>query len=157
MRVLRYLRKTYNIGITYGGQENPAINDALNIHSNSNSGTSTTPKLLGVTGFTDSDWAGDLETRKSTSGYAFLLYGGAVSWKSTKQSIVATSSTEAEYIACSDAAKEALWIRRLLAEIQNTPIPKPSFIESFDYHDIDIQDQLDQLRITPPTELVQQP
>jgi hypothetical protein len=56
---------------------------------------------------------------------------------------VATSSTEAEYVACSDAAKEALWIWRLLAEIQNAPIPKPIFIESFDHHDIDIQDQLE--------------
>ena len=64
--------------------------------------------LTRITGFTDSDWAGDIDTRKSTSGYVFTLYGGAVSWKSTRQNVVATSSTEAEYIACSNAAKEAL-------------------------------------------------
>ena len=68
--------------------------------------------------FTDSDWAGDLDTRKSTSGFVFLLHGGAVSWKSTKQGIVATSSTEAEYVACSEAVKEALWIQRLFRELQ---------------------------------------
>jgi hypothetical protein len=53
--------------------------------------------------------------------YVFLLHRGAVSWKSTKQNVVAASSTEAEYIACSEAAKEALWIKRLLAEIQGHP------------------------------------
>ena len=47
----------------------------------------------------DSDYAGDTAERKSTSGYIFLLAGGAISWKSKKQSIVATSSCEAEYVA----------------------------------------------------------
>ena len=84
-RLLRYLRKTTSLGIIYSGTQEP--------------------KLLG---YTDSDWAGNLDTRKSTSGYLFILFGGAVSWKSARQSIVATSSTEAEYIACTDAAKEAL-------------------------------------------------
>jgi len=54
-----------------------------------------------------------------------MLYGGAISWKSTKQSVVATSSTEAEYIACSEAAKEALWLRRVMTEICGTPTMEP--------------------------------
>ena len=104
-RTLRYLQKTINVGITFRGQENPAIAKAI-----ARTGTGTSPTTTGITGFTDSDWAGDVDSRKSTSGYVFQLYGGAISWKSTKQSVVATSSTKAEYIACSEAAKEALWI-----------------------------------------------
>jgi hypothetical protein len=77
----------------------------------------------------------------------FLLHGGVVSWKSAKQNIVATSSTEAEYIASSEAAKEALWIRRLLAEIHGCPYPTPA--RPLDQHDTDIQEQLEALQITP--------
>jgi len=71
----------------------------------------------GLVGFTDSDFAGDLDDRKSTSGYVFTLAGGAVSWKSKKQSLVSLSSTEAEYVSCSEAAREAIWLRRLYHEI----------------------------------------
>ncbi len=81
-------------GITYGGQE----------------------KLL-VEGYSDSDWAGDLGSRKSTSGFIFMLNGGPVSWCSKRQPTVALSSTEAEYIALTLAAKEATWIRLLLTEL----------------------------------------
>jgi hypothetical protein len=114
-------------------------------------------RITDLTGFSDSDWAGDLDTYKSTSGYVFLLYGGAISWKSAKQNIVATSSTEAEYIASSEAAKEALWIRRLLAEIHGSPLPKPISIESPNCHETDIQDQLEALRITPTSTPPQKP
>jgi len=58
-----------------------------------------------------------LDTRKSTHGYLIKIAGGAVSWKSKRQNVVALSSTEAEYICYSEAAKEAIWLRRLLAEI----------------------------------------
>jgi hypothetical protein len=144
-RTLRYLQKTINVGITYGGQENPAVDEAL--------GKSN---LTGITGFSDSDWAGDKDSRKSTSGYVFLLYGGAVSWKSTKQSVVATSSTEAEYIACSEAAKEALWIRRLHAEIQGTSTTIPTTLYDRNQHEMDIQDQVEALRITPARTIIPQ-
>eukprot|EP00253_Pinus_taeda_P036355 PITA_36355 len=60
-----------------------------------------------------SDWAGDLDQRRSTSGYVFNLFGGAVSWMSKKQSVVALSTTEAEYMAATHASKEAVWLRRL--------------------------------------------
>ena len=68
-------------------------------------------------GFVDADWASDVNDRKSTSGYVFMLGGAAISWSSKKQAAVALSSTEAEYIAAAHAAKEALWLRRLLTEL----------------------------------------
>jgi hypothetical protein len=67
----------------------------------------------GPVGFTDSDYAGCLDTWKSTSGYFFRFGTGAISWRSKLQDCMATSTTEAEYVAASDAAKEALWLGRL--------------------------------------------
>ena len=54
----------------------------------------------------------NIDDRKSILGFVFICNGGAVSWKSSKQSVTADSTTEAEYIAASDAAKEAVWIRK---------------------------------------------
>ena len=71
----------------------------------------------GVEGFTDANWGNDIDDRHSICGYAFVLNGGAISWSSKKQPVVALSSTEAEYIAVTHAAKEATWIRHLLSEI----------------------------------------
>jgi hypothetical protein len=62
----------------------------------------------------DADFAGDLSTRKSTSGFVFTLNGGAVCWSSKLQSVVALSTTEAEYIAAAAAVREALWLQKLL-------------------------------------------
>ncbi|XP_070069977.1 uncharacterized protein [Drosophila takahashii] len=70
-----------------------------------------------VSGFADSDWANDSLDRKSYSGYAFFLAGGVFSWTSSKQSIVSLSSTEAEYVALSTAAREAVYLRKLLDEM----------------------------------------
>jgi hypothetical protein len=67
--------------------------------------------------FCDSDWGGNVDTRRSTTSYVFLLGGAAVSWASKKQSTVAFSSTKAEYMACIHATKEALWLRRFLCEV----------------------------------------
>ncbi|GKE09727.1 hypothetical protein Tco_1413278, partial [Tanacetum coccineum] len=58
----------------------------------------------------------------SQTGYVFVLNGGVVDWKSTKQSIFATSSTDAEYIAAFDASKEAVWIRKFISELGVVPI-----------------------------------
>ena len=81
-------------------------------------------KDLVLEGYCDSDYAGDLDDRKSTSGYVFLLKGGAISWNSSKQETVALSTTEAEYVAAAHAVKEAIWLRTLLEELgfkQNQP------------------------------------
>lgn len=81
--ILKYLKGSKDRGIVYGGE------------------------TLAIEGYSDSDWAGDKESRKSTSGYIFMLNGGPVSWCSKRQPTLALSSTEAEYIALTLAAKEA--------------------------------------------------
>ena len=65
----------------------------------------------------DSDFTGDLDKRKSTSGYVFTLAGGAISWVSKLQMVVALSTTEAKYMASTQACKEAILIQRILEEI----------------------------------------
>jgi hypothetical protein len=105
MHVLRYLGGTKHYGIKFDGTLG---HDMSSI----------------ILGYTDSDWAGDLDTRRSTGGYVFLMSGAAVSWSSKLQLSPALSSTEAEYMACSRAAQEAIWLRKLLEELgfaQDTP------------------------------------
>src|SRR6266851_10157548 len=68
-------------------------------------------------GYTDVDWASDVNDRKSTSSYTFKLAGAAVSWSSKKQTSVTLSSTEVEYISEAHAAKEAVWLRQLLSKL----------------------------------------
>eukprot|EP00253_Pinus_taeda_P011335 PITA_11335 len=65
----------------------------------------------------DSDWGGSLDDRKSTSGNCFSFGSGLVTWNSKKQSVVALSSTEAEYVAVTSAGTQALWLRKILEEI----------------------------------------
>ncbi|KAL8112747.1 hypothetical protein AgCh_020162 [Apium graveolens] len=72
---------------------------------------------LKLIGFTDSDWVGSLDDRKSTSGSIFFLGSGAITRSSKKQETVALSSSEAEYAAASSAARQALWLRKLLADV----------------------------------------
>ncbi|KAL7129290.1 hypothetical protein ABFS83_13G056000 [Erythranthe nasuta] len=67
-------------------------------------------------GFVDSDYAGSIDTRKSLTGYVFTLFGTAVSWKSNLQSVVALSTTEAEYMAVTEAVKEAIWMIGMVQE-----------------------------------------
>ena len=96
-RLLRYLKGTPNHGILY-------TKDGANT----------------CTGYTDADWGGDVNDRKSTSGYLFLLSGGAVSWKSQKQRCVALSTAEAEYVAMASAAQESVWLKQLMGELTNS-------------------------------------
>lgn len=77
-------------------------------------GTSTQQKLHG---FSDSDWASTSEDRRSTTGWIFRYAGGAVSWESRRQPTVALSSTEGEYMALTDAAKEAIWLKGLARDM----------------------------------------
>lgn len=70
-----------------------------------------------IHGYSDSDWAGDEIDRVSQTGYVFIMAGAAISWKSTKQRSVASSSTEAEYYALHEASNEALWLLQLTEEL----------------------------------------
>lgn len=103
-RVLRYLKGTVNLKLQYD-------------HTSTDMKT-TTPTVIG---FSDSDWAGSLSTRKSTSGFIFKLGSGCISWRAKTQTIVALSTLEAEFIACSSATREALWLRRIMADIFGDP------------------------------------
>jgi hypothetical protein len=73
--------------------------------------------------YTDADFGGDVDKRRSTSGLIACLNGGAVLWVSKLQSVVATSTAEAEYIAGAYAAKEALWLRKILGDIYGEVYP----------------------------------
>lgn len=85
-RVMRYLKGSINYKLTYTKDANDKI-----------------------IGYCDADWAGCTDTRHSTSGYVFIMQGGPISWSSKKQTCVALSSCEAEYISLSHATQEALW------------------------------------------------
>lgn len=72
---------------------------------------------MGLAGYTDADWGTSNDTRHSVCGYVYTFDGGAISWSAKQQAVVALSSTEAEYIGITHAAKEAIWLRSLLAEL----------------------------------------
>ena len=93
---LRYLAGTKNYGINFGKG-------------------SCNQELMS---YCDSDYAGDLDTRRSTTGYVFIIDVGAVSWSSRRQQTVAASTTEAEYMAAAAATKAALWLRKLLYDLR---------------------------------------
>jgi len=69
---------------------------------------------LEIVGYSDADLAGCKDTLKSTSGYVFLLAGGAISWKSAKQSVVTSSTMYAEFIACFETTGQAMWIKKFV-------------------------------------------
>lgn len=64
----------------------------------------------------DSDYAADLDSRKSQSGYVLTLFGVAISWHSALQSVVALSTTEAEYMVMTEAVKEGIWLKAIIKE-----------------------------------------
>lgn len=72
---------------------------------------------LPLKGYTDSDWAGNVVDRTSTSGYLWTLSGAPISWSAKKQTSIALSSTEAEYVAMTRAVQEGLWLRQALDQM----------------------------------------
>ena len=82
-------------------------------------------QLTTLSGYSDSDWAGDYDTRKSTSGFIFGVGSAAISWSSKLQPTVALLTCEAEYIGQTNATKEAIWLRRLLNEIRPETANEP--------------------------------
>ena len=73
---------------------------------------------LEIVGYSDSDFAGCLDSRRSTSGYIFMLAGGAVSWKSVKQTLIASSTMEAKFIVCYDASNHGIWLWNFITQLQ---------------------------------------
>lgn len=94
-RIMRYVKGTIGYRLIYHGDS-----------------------LAPIYGYVDADWANDADERRSFSGYAFLLAGAAVTWSCKRQSTVAVSSTEAEYVAMAFAAKEALWLVRVIRQFE---------------------------------------
>ena len=92
-RILRYLKGTINLGLFYS-----------NISG-------------GLAGFSDSDFASDKIDRRSCSGFVFTLSSGAIAWSSRRQSSVALSTAEAEYISLATASREAVWLGKVVTEL----------------------------------------
>jgi hypothetical protein len=96
--IIKYLRRTKDMFLVYGGEEE-----------------------LVASCYVDDSFDTDRDDSKSQSGYVFVMNGGAVSWRSSKQSVVARSSTEAEYVAASKAAHEAVWMKEFISELGVVP------------------------------------
>ena len=94
-RGLRYLKRTKDHMLTYRRSDK-----------------------LEVIGYTDSDFGGCQDSMKSTSGYIYMLAGGAVSWKSAKQSLVASSTMAAEFVACHEASNHGVWLRNFVTRLR---------------------------------------
>lgn len=103
-RILAYLAGTINHGVCFGNES-----------------------LDSLVGYSDADYAGDTDQRRSTTGFIFLFCGGPISWSSKRQTCVALSTTESEFVAACEASKEAVWISRLMEELLNrsktAPVP----------------------------------
>lgn len=100
-KILRYLKKTADLGIVYR---------PLSSKDNFNS----------LIAYSDADWAGDQDDRKSTSAYVMMYGNGPITWGSRKQEANALSTLESEYLAAASAVQELKWLRRLLASIERS-------------------------------------
>jgi hypothetical protein len=102
-RILRYLKGTKNLAIKYSAKSDEKPQENSNLFH----------------GYADAAYA-NTDDYKSTSGYVFIVGGGAITWRSKKQTTIALSSTEAEYVALSEAGREACWLRSLYEELGYT-------------------------------------
>lgn len=102
--ILRYIAGTRDHGVSYSGGKT---------------------EELKLTGYSDSDMAGDVDDRKSTTGVLFFLAQNPITWQSQKQKVVALSSCEAEYVAATTAACQGVWLQGLLSEILGAPATTP--------------------------------
>ena len=107
-RVMRYLKGTMNYGLHYTGY----------------------PSVL--EGYSDANWISDADEMKATTGYMFTLGGGAVSWKSCKQTILTRSTMEAELTALDTSGVEARWLRDLLMDLPLVDKPVPAILMNCD-------------------------
>jgi hypothetical protein len=114
-RVLRYLKKTKDMGILFSGDVGELSSYA---HSNYNGPPPEQVFNRQVISFTDADFGGNVFDRRSVTGYVNMFAGGAVSWKSQTQPTTALSTLESEYMAMSKGAQEVIWIRLLLKELK---------------------------------------
>ena len=96
--ILMYLKRTKEMFLVYGGDEE-----------------------LVIKGYVDASSNIDMDDSKSQSGYVFILNGGAVNWRSYKQSVVAASTTEAKYVAASEAAQEGVWMKEFMTKLGVVP------------------------------------
>ncbi|XP_047312879.1 secreted RxLR effector protein 161-like [Impatiens glandulifera] len=94
-RVMRYLKRTKDYMLTYKKSDQ-----------------------LEIVGYSDSDFAGCQDSRRSTSGYIFMLAGGAISWKSVKQTLISSSTMAAEFIACHEASNHGIWLRNFVTGLK---------------------------------------
>lgn len=109
--LMRYIKGTLDFGIKYTKPNSTGNGEVPNV----------------LWGYVDSDWAGCPDSRRSTSGYVLMLNGAAISWKSKRQTVVALSSAEAEYISASSLVQEVIYVRRLLENL-GFPQTKPTTI-----------------------------
>jgi hypothetical protein len=105
--------------------DNLLISSSISYGEFSDRGSWGSSSLLPV-GFCDADYAGDIGTRRSTIGYVFTLYGGAISWQSKRQQIVAVSTAEVEYMAAAATVIEALSLGKLMSDLADNRQPPTS-------------------------------
>lgn len=108
---LKYLKGTIRYGILFRADDLKQVDVILD-------------------GFSDADYANDVDTRRSITGFCFLFGGNLVTWNSECQKSVALSTTEAEYMASCSAARELVWLRRIISELTGKEIKSMLFVDN---------------------------
>jgi hypothetical protein len=128
-RVLRYLKGTADIGMIFpSSTASSSLPSGLSAFSASGSTVSSGTGILH--GYTDLDFAGDRADRKSQGGFLFRANGAKIDWQSKKQLLVATSTTEAEYVACSEATRKARCLIQLHKDVTGELVVPPIYCDN---------------------------